>query len=217
MSSSEKTLDAEQLKELDRRSERLIAALDPVANSGWISSMRPSQAVLCCIGSGPWRIERRTLIEKGALDILGKTDLTEKSIELEAYFPLAWQKYLVQDLVLYALSTKYHKFDNLIQEQSQQSAVQDLEKALSKDMYSFPKVMCMFIRDYLELPIVPRDRHVNSKLQKYGIPLDTCLVTESFSRIVGSACVNAYARALFEENSSNPQFLLTENLDTSYS
>jgi len=207
----EETLDAEQLKELDRRSGRLVAALTPVANSGWISNMRPSQAILCCIGSGPWRIERRTLIEKGALDILGKNDLVEKSIELDAYFPLEWQKYLVQDIVLYTVSTKYHKFDTLVQYQPSRDALRDLENALNKDLYNFPKVICMFVRDYLELPIVPRDRHVNAKLKEYGIPQNTRLVTESLIRIVNTMSVNSYARALFEEKSSNPQHLLIED------
>lgn len=72
-------------------------------------------------------------------------------------------------------------------------------------MYEFPKVLCMYLRDYLEVPIVPRDRHVNDLLRQFDLPLNTRSVTDLLSSIVGHQNVNSYARAIFEKKSSNPR------------
>ena len=191
------------LHKLDLQVERLTKALRPVPDNGWLKHMSPSQALLCCLGSGPWRIERRTLIEQGALDLLGSRDITECSSELQNYFPLAWQKDYLQKIVIFYKDHLQQPFNDSYSE-SPRDTLANLEQAIDKNIYDFPKVLCMYVRDYLKLPIVPRDRHVNAKLDSFSIPKNTQIITEALIRVVTEDLVNSYARAMFEEKSTNP-------------
>lgn len=194
--------------DLDYRVARLLKDTVPVKNSGWLSDMRPSCALLCCIGSGPWKLPRRELIQRGALQILGSHDLIEKRNELAAYFPLDWQKHLVTEIGRYFHLAARAPFD-ATSTKSNGDVLEVLSNSLGKGLYEFPKVMCMYVRDYLEFPICPRDRHVNKKLKEYGIPQNTALVTESMCRVIGPDLVNEYARGIFESKSTNPKHELT--------
>ena len=184
--------------------EALLAGLVPRQNDGWISKHRPSKALLCCIGSGPWRLPRRTIIQEGALSILGELDIIEKRNELAEFFPLDWQKELVLQIGRYCHLVAQAKFDSTI-DKAPEEVLSILEAATGRSKYMFPKVLCMYVRDYLEIPIVPRDRHVNELLQSVGLPTDTQKVTEALIARVGASNVNAYARSMFLSKSSNPQ------------
>lgn len=187
--------------------ESLVATVEPVQNNGWLLGMRPSQALLCCIGSGPWKINRRTTIQQGALALLGASDLIDKRNELSEFFPLDWQKRLVLDIGRYFHLSARCQFD-ATQSKRPTDTIVALEAALGSTMYNFPKVMCMFVRDYLELPIIPRDRHVNEKLKAFGLPLNTQEATEALAHVVGPDRVNDYARGIFSAKSENPKHTL---------
>lgn len=190
--------------DLDYRVSRLLAAIKPVENSGWLSEMRPSQALLCCIGSGPWKLPRRELIQKQALQILGNQDLIEKRNELAAFFPLAWQKDLVTMIGRYFHLVARASFDTTAVK-ANGDVLEMLSGSVNKGLYDFPKVLCMYVRDYLEFPICPRDRHVNKILKEYGIPQNTAVITEAMCRIIGPDSVNEYSRGIFESKSTNPK------------
>lgn len=199
----EKKPSQEALQESTRS---LLTSLVPVANSGWLAHHRPSRALLCCIGSGPWKIGRRATVQEGALRVLGDCDLTERRNELAEYFPLEWQKNLVLSIGRYCHIREGIQFDATASVPTT-VVVSLLEASTGKTMYEFPKVLCMYLRDYLEVPIVPRDRHVNDTLRQFRLPLNTRHVTDLFSSVVGPHNVNSYARAIFEKKSSNPKLL----------
>lgn len=189
-----------------RKLNKAIAKLKPVtdARTKWLNHLRPSQAFLVCIGSGPWKYNRRFKVQAKALDRLGDLDLVK--MRVTNVFPLEWQMDMLRRMIRYC---KHHdiEFDELIQRGSSQNRKESAEHVTCgithpKTPKPRPKVIGMFVRDYLKLDCFPIDRHVRKWLQDNHLPSKEDDVVALFHKAGKQA--RFYARAVFGEKSSNP-------------
>lgn len=204
----------------------------PDAKTTWLRMHRPSVAFLLCIGSGPWRLHRRTLIQTKALEILGNRDLTELRVrEVDTMFPLSWQRLYVLAAISYCRLTKklWKKmksssrcgFDQLFEvkdtkDESERAVVHDrvirlrwLTKGRSiigqvhnRHCVDLPKVLGMYVRDFIQEDSFPVDRHVRKWLKEHKLPTKQVHLLGLFHAEKLKA--RYYARALFLDKAKNP-------------
>lgn len=150
--------DSMRLHALIREAE--AAVHDPWRRDPWLSRMTATQAFVVCVGAGPWKIGRRRKIQTAALDVVGQSDL----VEAVPYYPLAWQTNMVWTLRTFLVvnKTTMTAFCDGLQDPRDLYAACGCPKGT--------KVLSLFVRDYLELPAFPIDRHVRRLLQKHGLP-----------------------------------------------
>lgn len=135
----------------------------------WLDHLNPSQAFLTCIGAGPWKKNRRNLIQKQAIDALGDKDLVEvNNINIFKY-PLHWQNqkvgYMIDYLNRYRINM--HWFTEWLSKRK--NPVQILYEITNTRGRA--KVLDLFVRDYLKAPSFPIDRHVEKVLKENGFPV----------------------------------------------
>ncbi len=128
----------------------------------WLDGLNSSQAFLACIGAGPWKLARRQKIQEGALEILGQNDLLFVSNEIINYFPLQWQKNIVQNLTNNLKST----FNTFCNKLYSRKMLYNACGVSSKGV----KVLSLFCRDYLKFDAFPIDRHVKRLLKDNKLP-----------------------------------------------
>jgi hypothetical protein len=157
-----------KLKQLEKLAE------DEPSNSGWMGS-HPSHAFLIALGAGPWRKERRAVVQGEALEWFRSRyhDLCTVPTNLKV-FPLAWQNKFLNNMVA---SLKELSIPFTAKCRSWRTT-NDWKKAVI-EFFSMcgvgengSKVLWLFVRDFLELPAFPIDRHVERSLQKVGLISD---------------------------------------------
>jgi hypothetical protein len=174
----------------------------------WLRVQRPSRALLICLGSGPWKIGRRTSVQAKALEILGSRDLDElRPREIEAMFPLEWQRSYLKAFVKFSKKQTAFGFDKCwhtcMQDEDWREEQFNLIVLLTLGDVKVPKVISMFARDYCCIDSFPQDRHVRRFLIENKLPTNEKKLIE----LMNAARLNTrvYARSLFTSKSSNPQ------------
>ena len=136
----------------------------------WLDHLNPSQAFLTCIGAGPWKIKRRTSIQKAAVLALGLRDLSEiKDVSIFNY-PLNWQNQKVKDLIKYLNYFSYNMNDFATVLKNSLNPLDLLYS--STNTKGRAKVLDLFARDYLKISSFPIDRHVKRILKENGFPIN---------------------------------------------
>lgn len=195
---------------LEARLRELYVQLPPCKhNPKWLGD-EPNVAYLLCVGSGPWKIQRRVQVQARAirwvLEAGGDITMVNEH-RLWRMFPLDWQNRLVAHG---ARAARYRKqtFAQYMQAlrvrmnaapgaplppQAEQVATWFKECGCEPDKGA--KVLWMFLRDWLGVPSFPIDRHVGAWLREHGFPVDSRRMVE----LCGAACVPAsdFARRLF--------------------
>lgn len=186
----------EQLQSLVAAAKRLA----DVPRSTWLDYQRPSVAILQCIGSGPWAFDRRFATQTRALQALGCGDLTRlDSGVVAAVFPLDWQV----KFTLAAITTLRECNQTFDRRGARGVCLrEDLEVIFG--LQPLPKVLAMYVRDYLNMPAFPIDRHVHEWLCAHELPHSECAILD----LCFEAGINANSlnRNIFGSFSSNPIF-----------
>jgi len=145
----------------------------------------PNLAFMCCIGAGPWKFDRRQKIQRLGMTRLGPRDISDLSGAI-AWFPLDWQNEMVNSLNQYLNRsrpplTMYRLCRDVltkIDPASPISARTHFYRVCGRPHGT--KVLSLFLRDHLEVPSFPIDRHVGRMLKELGLPtkedalLDAC-------------------------------------------
>lgn len=160
------TAEITRLKELVKQLEQG----NKIDNGTWLDHLNPSQAFLTCLGAGPWKIMRRTIIQKGAVEALGPLDLSEVDDISIFKFPLDWQNEKVFAMTDYlrrylVTMTWFTKFISGMREPNKM--LYEVTKTKGR-----AKVLDLFVRDYLKLPSFPIDRHVERILKRNNFPVN---------------------------------------------
>lgn len=202
--------------------KELLKDVKPVPDSKtkWLTMHRPSVALLLCLCSGPWRFDRRQKVQENAIRILGRRDLVELRLsDIREMVPLEWQRNMLRAITQYQVpidtmfanpkSAPEAMLINVIsifliyKQRGQQSrTTPNLQKTLPKAFHKLPKVMKMFVRDFLMQDCVPVDRHVKCWLKEHNLPTRHDKLLSMFE----SEGLHAryYARALFHDKAQNP-------------
>lgn len=202
--------------------KELLVDVKPITDgkTKWLTMHRPSVAMLLCVCSGPWKIERRQKVQENAIRVLGKRDLIELRLsDIHEMVPLEWQRNMLRAITRYEVpvDTMFAKPKScpeaalinvisifLIYKQQEQKNVANinLQKTLPKVFHKLPKVMKMFVRDFLMQDCIPIDRHVRRWLKDHNLPTRHAKLLLMFK----SEGLHAryYARALFHNKAKNP-------------
>jgi hypothetical protein len=84
------------------------------------------------------------------------------------------------------------------------------EKEFEALFHKLPKVLGLFVRDYLYLEIIPQDRHVRAELKRLGLPTRHEVLLKLFHD--NKLKARCYARAFFLNKASNPKHPPTRRL-----
>ena len=125
----------------------------------WLRGRSYSEALVICVGAGPWRFERRKKIQGLALSALNNQDL---KFFPENVYPLTWQNNIIKNI---KQNLGWSFFDKLCSRIAHRDTL--LELSGCKNL---PKVLSLFCRDSLKIPSFPIDRHVKRKLEELGLP-----------------------------------------------
>lgn len=212
--------------------------IKPVLDSKttWLRIHRPSVALMLCICSGPWRIERRRKVQENALRILGKRDLTDLSVyDIKRIAQVDWQFQMLTSIVDHMKSMyPRHGFDSVF-------CLRNIEMAKDNILAQFllmfattsprtrnryknldalayharllerlPKVLGMFVRDFIFYDVFPVDRHVKRWMKEQGLPSRASVVLDMFRNEKLKA--RYYARALFLDKAGNPMHPATKTV-----
>lgn len=166
---------------------------EPIYDHSWIGS-DPSKAFLLCISSAPWKMSRRKRsrrrkIQEEAIKWLGNRDLIDMRYPHRQLFPFKWQNYMLF-CVISSLNQKYgitfkdvcNRWMSNIEGVYRYTRKPD-QPIWIKNIEDFfyicgrspngTKVLWMFVRDFLQLPAFPIDRHIHRTLYGYGLPCDS--------------------------------------------
>lgn len=142
-----------------------------IPNEGWLKNLSYSQAMVVCLGAGPWKIQRRKRIQEFALERLGDKDLFYLYKCKKTWYPLSWQNDILSKIV-FNLHERNIKFLTLCKKLK-------FKKFPIADFYTGicgvpigTKVISLFLRDALDLPRFPIDRWVRRFLKEHSLPVD---------------------------------------------
>ncbi len=143
----------------------------------------PTIAFLCCIGAGPWKFNRRRNVQlhalMGAQALIGADgDLFELPHDAQL-FPLDWQNSFVRTAITVTRSgyNSWAEFAESLADAPEQA--HDRLAAVC-GARGTPKVLSLFLRDFVHIKSFPVDRHVRRALEEVGLPtnertlLDMC-------------------------------------------
>ena len=196
--------------------------LDSAKSASWMKQHRPSIAWLLAILSGPWNIKRRQAVQAHAIEVLGKRDLSElETHEVLDIAPLEWQRCYLRAAIAYALHYETRlRFDAIQRNDKSGFDVRILAVArinelargecafgISRDnVHDYidrcPKVVLMYVRDYLNYDCFPIDRHVRRWLRENKLPVNHHVLMNMFRKSKLKA--RGYARAVFGAHAENP-------------
>jgi hypothetical protein len=177
----------------------------------WLPS-DPNAAFLVCVGAGPWKEHRRKKVQEDALEWYHSkyNDLSAvnpQKLIVEPAFPLVWQNKMVFDLATNLRTAKFGMgtFSNFCDKwktlgtEWDKSIRQFFEMCEHKG--NGTKVLWLFVRDYLELPAFPIDRHVEDFLKKLGLPINPWYITDLCMHVnIDPGALNRY---IFFSKSTN--------------
>ena len=176
----------------------------------WLSRHRPSVAFLLCICSGPWVLQRRMQVQAKVLAAIGCSDLCELRITAKL-FPLAWQRQLLRSTKMLMRRTFLGRSFDEVFAKSKKVRMADVEtlRAIASNG-KIPKVLWMFVRDYWKQPCMPVDRHVRRWCEAHRLPTTSEELVTLFNKTAPEfqhrAPLQAWARVIFAEKSTNPTF-----------
>lgn len=158
-------LTGKQVQRFVRACQKLSAHSDP-----WLENLTLSEAVLACIGAGPWKARRRQRVQQHAINMARGLELAVLRECWETWFPLAWQQKTFRCVIR---RTRSHgSFNQLIYTLRGVCPVHPFSEYLSVYIGTRNyKCWSLLTRDYLRLPAFPIDRHVRRWLQKHELPL----------------------------------------------
>lgn len=151
--------------------KKLYESFGEVTFDDWLDGLNYSQALMVCVGAGPWKINRRLKVQTDALIYLGKKDIID--LFNCDVFPFKWQNDIIKKLSTNIYDGGYSSVNQLFI---------TLDKLYihygdtRKFLYSFcgkrngVKVLSLFCRDKLKIDSFPIDRHVKRVLQQYHLP-----------------------------------------------
>lgn len=147
-----------------------IESASVIDDGTWLDHLTPSQAFLVCMGAGPWKINRRNLIQNQAIEALDRRDLSEIDDVKIFKYPLDWQNQKVSAVMDYLKRYKitmvwFTKWISGMPEPVRM--LYDITKTKHR-----AKVLDLFVRDYLKTPSFPIDRHVERILNENGFPVN---------------------------------------------
>lgn len=170
-----------------------------------------NDAFLVCVGAGPWKEARRKNVQDAALAWFKDKykDLSAISlayVQSSPPFPLDWQNQMVHDLVK-NLKHKNATFSQLCKSWSESNdwpkSIVDFFEIIGYESKG-TKVLWLFVRDYLELPAFPVDRHVKSFLERLELPVNPWYITRLCLDVgVNPSALNRY---IFFSKSTNIGF-----------
>lgn len=105
---------------LDEKHLEIIKSLKdlkPKYDGSWLGKSA-NKALLICFGAGPWKLNRRTKIQRKAINWIGNKDLSDNSLICDDIYPLQWQNDMLHS-VMYSFSSlgimiKYHSKNGVI-------------------------------------------------------------------------------------------------------
>jgi hypothetical protein len=167
--------------------------LPPGHDGSWLSGMDPDSAFIRAVSAGPWKFNRRQHIFEEALSKMNVSGLLYS--KPESIFPLAWQnKFYIAMVESLQLENKpFLLYVDKWKKSDWQQATNDFFS-----MCNCPKgckVLWLFVRDYLDLPAFPIDRHVKRWLDYYDLPVNTIKMIDLCKE--ADVNINDFARALF--------------------
>jgi hypothetical protein len=163
-----------------------VAEKTTKTHSRWLPYMA-SPAFLCCLGAGPWKYGRRRKIQHEALLQLGGRDIGQLPTDAR-FFPLDWQ-----NRMLNAMTATLQRERGGIQADGAMvsfvSVLRDIEPAAARERFyracgrpGGTKVLSLYLRDYVNIPCFPVDRHVRRSLEKLGLPIKEQPLLDLFAR-----------------------------------
>ena len=155
-------------------------------NTNWMG-YEPSRAFLIALGAGPWKVDRRKAVQQKALEWFSHKyhDLVDIPDVHQRIFPLDWQNKFLENMVSSLkkanMSFKFKCQDWRRDVRWERAAVNLFNMCgIGKQG---TKVLWMFIRDFLELPSFPIDRHIKRMLQEVNLPNDVWYIVALCQRI----------------------------------
>lgn len=150
------------------------------ATSRWLPK-NPSTAFLCCIGAGPWKFKRRRAVQlqalTGALALMGcDGDLHDLSDDVNL-FPLAWQNKFTRSAIQ-TTRTGYLSWRQFVESLAEHPEQAHDRLAATCGARGQPKVLSLFLRDFVGVKSFPVDRHVARALERHGLPTTEAAMLE---------------------------------------
>jgi hypothetical protein len=176
----------------------------------------PAKAFLVCLGAGPWKIQRRVIVQTNALvwyamqKASGHHDLADCiTLTARTVFPLAWQNAMLVSMIENCRK-RYGSFSCAVgcwqtSPDGDLSLVEFFEMAgRQKAEPTAGKCLWIYARDFLGLPAFPIDRHVARQLQASGLPVDSWRMVQ----LCQDAGVDPsdLARRMFSVGANNPDW-----------
>jgi hypothetical protein len=185
---------------------KIVSGVQPVKDTSvtWLSRHRPSAALCCCIGAGPWKFKRRRDVQQSFVDALGNRDLSERQalLKLSPKIQLDWQ-FTWFYRVNRNCKLNNIRFDDAFDiKQPKHILLENFKRIITPDA-SYPKVIGLFVRDFLFIPCFPVDRHVRAFMKEHGLPEKAIEAEALFKQL----CLNPsyYSRAIFNSKAANPE------------
>lgn len=157
-------------------------------DSSWLPK-NPNLALLVCLGAGPWKVERRTKVQKKAIKWFLESEIKDLKyanvLEVKNVFPLHWQNqhliYLIENLN--RINLTFQEFCDIwkknITHKWEDFSIRLFQLCNVRNYYKGTKTLWLFTRDFMNGPSFPIDRHVTKKLQEYNLPLDSHYMTRA--------------------------------------
>lgn len=149
------------------------------------AEMTRDEQFVRCICLGPWKAKRRDGIRQEALEMLSAYDFDLSHTDFDGVFPLEWQLQFLNNLSDYLLDheatfTQYCR--SLSRRYSDAETITHQDQILLEGYFRIvqgnssskgtPKVLWLFLRDFLSIPAFPIDRHIKQFLKKHHLPND---------------------------------------------
>jgi hypothetical protein len=177
----------------------------------WLTVHTPTAALLLCLGSGPWRLPRRQVVQAALLAEV-KAAPTGDVIDIAASrfaFPLEWQRSFYEQARVFCRK-RNSRFDDLFDRRQPKLVMIENFESCFGPVHKVPKVLGMFARDFIGVPdAFPIDRHVRSWLKDRKLPTKHEKIVPLLKQ--HGAVPAAVSRAIFGKHSTNPNHKPTAN------
>jgi hypothetical protein len=152
-------------------SKMLLTAAAPVEMQefDWLEGLTFSQALVVCVGAGPWKRKRREDVQMAALLKLKHKDIYEIRGSIN-WYPLDWQNDMLWQ-VRRAMRKKCSYF-NLFCKYLPRTLEGRHAVYEAAGRPKGTKTLSLFCRDALNIPSFPIDRWVQRWLEHHRLPVD---------------------------------------------
>jgi len=177
-----KTLNIESRQ---RQEKNLIKLFEEVKHFHKMPTWLPhdcNNAILACIGAGPWNQQRRNTTQESILLWFNKQNVSDISLltKIEKIYPLIWQNELLFNLNknLKSLNTTFRQrcYRYLNEKYFFKDPVEDFFNLFGEVKEAH--ILWTFVRDYLNLPAFPINKLVKKELKANELPDDSLKIIE---------------------------------------